>query len=135
MSKKTLQEVSKFASGLVAADFICGLWLLVARMLPMSFLGITVTQRGAIGWMIFDAIFFAALVHFGWRSERPRTNPEKLFHQAAGAIFGLVALFHVSRLVFGWQLVLGTWTVPYWLNGIGVVVAVFLAYASFRLAE
>lgn len=135
MSKKTLQELSKFASGLIAADFICGLWLLASHLLPMSFLGITVTQRGAIGWMIFDVLFFAILVHFGWRSERPRTNPEKLFHQLAGVIFALVALLHLSRLVFGWQLVVGPWIIPYWLNGIGVVIAIFLSYASFRLSD
>lgn len=135
MSKKTLREISKFASGLVAADFLCGLWLYTSKFLPVYFWGVFVTQQFALGWMVFDVLLFAVLVHFGWRSERPRTNPEKLFHQVAGVIFALVALLHFSRILFGWQLDIGGLTIPYWLNGLGTVIAAFLAYASFRLAE
>lgn len=135
MRKKTLREISKFASGLVAADFLCAIWLYNSGMLPLSFFGITVTSQGAILGMIFDVILFAILFHFGWRiQERPRTKNEHKFHIIAGIIFTIVALLHLSRIIFQWQLSVGTWEFPYWLNALGVVITAFLAYASFSLS-
>jgi hypothetical protein len=137
MQKTTLREISKFASGLVAADFMCGLWFYFGGVTaPTSFFGIALTQQNIILWMLFDVILFGFLVHYAWKMEdRSRTDNERLFHNIAGVVFTLVALLHLSRIVFGWQFILGSWDVPYWLNGLGTIITAFLAYLSFHLGH
>ena len=136
MSKTTLREVAKFASGLIAADFMCGLWLYFSGLTPLSFFGIEFTLPRIILWMVFDVILFAFLVHFAWKMEdRPRTDSERLFHNTAGVLFTLVSLLHLSRILFGWQFELGSWIAPYWLNGLGAALTGFLAYVSFHLGS
>lgn len=86
--------------------------------------------------MIFDALLLIFLIHYGWHTgDRPRTTREKKFHLIAGVLFTLVALLHLSRILFGFSFVLGSWDVPYWVNGLGVVVTAFLAWMSFSLAS
>jgi hypothetical protein len=136
MSKTTLRELAKFASGLIAADFLCGLWFYFSGLNRFSFFGITFSQQSIMLWMIFDVILFAFLVHYAWKMEdRSRTDNERLFHNAAGVIFTLVALLHLSRILFGWQFSLGSWEVPYWLNGLGTIITGLLAYISFHLGR
>ncbi len=136
MHKHTLRELSKFASGLVAADLLCWLWLYSSGLLPRTFLGIYIDYQRSVLGMIFDIILLAILIHLGWNTkDKPRTKGEHRFHIAAGVIFTIVALLHLSRILFGWQLVIGSWHVPYWINGLGVVITAFLAYASFGLAN
>ena len=60
---------------------------------------------------------------------------EKKFHMFAGLFFGLVALLHLSRIVFDFNFVIGSWHAPYWLNAIATVVTAFLSYVSFSLAK
>ena len=59
---------------------------------------------------------------------------EKTFVAAATAIFALVALLHVLRLVIGWSVVIDSWTVPMWVSWLGLVVAGGLTYYGTRLA-
>ena len=60
---------------------------------------------------------------------------EKTFAAIAAAIFGLVALLHLLRLVMGWSIVIEAWTVPMWLSWVGLVVAGALSYFGARLAR
>ncbi len=136
MHKNTLREIAKFGSGLVAADFLVGLWLYTGGYLPINFLGVEYGDRAVVAGMIFDIILFAWLVHYGWRmQERRRSSGEKLFHRIAGTVFAIVALLHFFRIIYGLNFSIGSWQVPFWVNGIGVVVTAFLAYASFDLAK
>ena len=59
---------------------------------------------------------------------------QKTFTIIAGAVFGIVALFHVLRIFFGWPAVIGGWTAPMWLSWIGLVVAGGLSYSGIKLA-
>ncbi|MBV9551040.1 MAG: hypothetical protein JO256_15335 [Alphaproteobacteria bacterium] len=59
----------------------------------------------------------------------------KTFSLVAGVIFALVAVLHVLRMVESWPAVIGGWEVPMWLSGAGVLVAGFLSYSGFRLAN
>ena len=59
---------------------------------------------------------------------------EKTFATIAAAIFALVALLHLLRLVMGWSVVIGSWTVPMWVSWVGLVVARGLSYCGARLA-
>jgi hypothetical protein len=58
---------------------------------------------------------------------------QKTFTIIASVIFGVVALFHVLRIFFGWPAVIGSWTVPMRLSWIGLVVAGGLSYFGINL--
>ncbi|PIR95439.1 hypothetical protein COT93_02345 [Candidatus Falkowbacteria bacterium CG10_big_fil_rev_8_21_14_0_10_37_18] len=80
--KNTLREISKFTSGLVLGDFLCGTWLYLGGYLPMTFWGLTFDARMVAGGMVFDALLFALLIHYGWRmADRSRSSKEKTFHK------------------------------------------------------
>ena len=34
----------------------------------------------------------------------------------SGSIFGIIAVLHLLRVVNGWDLVLGPWSVPVWIS-------------------
>ncbi|PIT90531.1 MAG: hypothetical protein COU22_01660 [Candidatus Komeilibacteria bacterium CG10_big_fil_rev_8_21_14_0_10_41_13] len=129
-----MRDLAKFLAGFMVADFLTLIWFYAKGLLPISTLGITFTERGVVFGMIFDIIIIMFLVYHGWHLEKSkRSSKEMSFHVIAGIIFTLVAIFHLSRLIFGWQMVLGDWNAPYWLSALGAVVTGFLAYFSFRL--
>jgi hypothetical protein len=59
----------------------------------------------------------------------------KAYLHVAACIFSVVGLLHLARIVFGWSVVIGDWTVPMWLSWVGVVVTGALAYFGFSLAK
>lgn len=135
--KNTLRELAKFASGLVAADFLAGLWWYFNTSLPRDILGMHFSDTTIMFWMVFDAIVFLFLIHYGWRIHegKQHSSPEKMFHRIVGVIFGIVALLHLARLFFGFDFTIGGWNFPYWLNGLGAIVAGILSYLSFKLID
>ena len=52
---------------------------------------------------------------------------QKTFLLIASIIFSLIALGHLSRLVFKWSVLLGAWQVPLWVNGVALVIFAYLA--------
>ena len=60
---------------------------------------------------------------------------QRTFSFVAGTVFGLVALAHVLRIVFGWSVTIQDFSVPMWASWIAVVVMGYLAYQAFRLAR
>jgi hypothetical protein len=60
---------------------------------------------------------------------------QKTFSIVAGVIFAIVALVHLLRILLGWPVVIGDWTIPrpIWVNWIGVVVTGVLSYSGLRL--
>jgi hypothetical protein len=59
---------------------------------------------------------------------------QKTFTIVAGAIFAVVALLHVLRILMGWPAVIGGWEVPMWVSWIALVVAGGLSYFGLSLA-
>ncbi len=59
----------------------------------------------------------------------------KTFSLVTGAIFSVVAVLHLLRAVLGWNVVIGTFSVPMWMSWIVVVMAGFMAYTAFRLSK
>jgi hypothetical protein len=49
---------------------------------------------------------------------------QKLYLIISGAIFFLVGIFHLLRLVYGWPIVVGTRMVPYSLSCVGFPVSI-----------
>ena len=50
----------------------------------------------------------------------------------AVGVFGLVALLHVFRLVFGWEATIQGSVIPLWVSGLGAVIAGGLAVMLWR---
>ena len=74
------------------------------------------------------------------RKSRELSNPgedmsQKAFLLVAAIIFLLVGLLHVLRLVYGWTVVIGGWSVPMWVSWVALIVAALLAYEGFRLSK
>lgn len=133
MNRK-LHEIAKFASGLVLGDFICLWWLSSHGGLPINFLGATWTQSVVVPGLVFDASLFIILVHYGWHIGKTPTLRTRSFFLIAGIIFGVVALAHLTRLLFGFELVLAGWSAPLWISWIGTALATYLSYMSFHLS-
>lgn len=49
----------------------------------------------------------------------------------AGTIFAVVALAHLYRFVDNYNVVFGTTPLPFWISGVGAVVAGLLSYWMF----
>ena len=53
----------------------------------------------------------------------------------AAVIFGVIALLHLMRAVFGWDLRIGGWHVPVWLSYIAAVVAGYLSWHMYKAGK
>lgn len=135
MQHHTLREIAKFASGLVAADFVSVVWLGAAGFFPLTILGVTWTADAVVPIAVFDIAVFILLVHFGWGMKLPLESPnEQNLLYATGVIFAAVAIVHLMRLAFGLNVALGAFDVPMWLSWVGVLVTGYLSYTSFHFA-
>ena len=59
----------------------------------------------------------------------------KPFTLIAAAIFALMAVIHVIRLVTHFQVILGSHVLPAWISLLGVVIPAVLAWGLFREAR
>ena len=71
----------------------------------------------------------------GCRTKMEGGMSQRTFSLIASVVFGLIALGHVLRIVFGWSLTIQDFSVPMWASGLAVVVMAYLAYEGFRLAR
>jgi hypothetical protein len=126
--KHFLREMSKFAAGLVAADFLTGLWFLISGTLPIILFGAT--------WTAFDILLLLVLIHYGWYADvhSPSIKQKNLF-RTVGIIIGIVALMHFLRLAFAVSVNIGGWEAPYWMSWVSTIVGACISYASFRFAS
>ena len=53
----------------------------------------------------------------------------------SGAIFGVVALVHVVRLLLDWPAQVAGWVVPIWISWIAIFAAGALCVWAFRLVS
>ncbi len=60
---------------------------------------------------------------------------EKLYLLISGVIFALIGLFHLLRIMFQWQAMVGAWTIPFIISPIAIVVAAVLTFWAFRLSR
>ena len=59
----------------------------------------------------------------------------KTFSVVASVIFLIIAIGHLSRLVFKVSVLLGVWAVPSWASWVAALVFAYLALEGFRLAK
>ena len=134
MNRRSLQEVAKFAAGLVAADLITIVWLSQTNLLPVHFLGIDFGASMVLPGVVFDLALLLILIHYGWHIGKIPAPREHAYLLAAGTVFSIVAVAHLWRLFAQGGLEIMGWAVPLWLSWFGVAIAAYLAYASFRFA-
>jgi hypothetical protein len=73
-----------------------------------------------------------------WTKPRPNLfggYVMKPFTTIAIAVFTLVAVVHLLRLVFGWEVVVTGYVVPVWWSALGLIVAGGLALMVWREAR
>lgn len=134
MRQQSLQEIAKFAAGLVAADFLWLLWFSQQRVHAISFFGITFTSEMLLPALIFDIALFLILTHYGWHIGKIPTMREHTYVVIAGVVFTVVAIMHLWRVFTGSDLMIGDWDAPIWLSWFGIAATTFLAYTSFHFA-
>lgn len=135
MNHQSLREIAKFLSGAVAAKILITLWFSTTGLLPVILAGTPFTTDSVFPAMIFNVGVLAILVYYGWHVKSPMHAPsEKKLLLAAGVVFLIVALIHFMRVLFGWDLIVGDTAVPEWFSWFGVLLALYLSYASFHFA-
>jgi hypothetical protein len=58
----------------------------------------------------------------------------RTFCTLAAAIFAVIALLQLIRIVMGWSVTLNGVDVPFWASWIAVIVAATLSFIGFRAA-
>jgi hypothetical protein len=58
---------------------------------------------------------------------------QRAFVLVTSLIFALIALLHALRLIYGWNVTIGDWTVPVWVSAVGFLIAGYLAFEGFFL--
>ena len=134
MNKRLLQEVAKFAAGLVAADLLTLVWLASSGMMPVHLLGVSIDPSMILPNAVFDLALLFVLIHWGWHIGKIPAPREHTYLLVVGIIFSVVALAHLWRLFAAGSLNLMGWDVPLWLSWFGVALTAYMAYASFRFA-
>jgi uncharacterized membrane protein YbhN (UPF0104 family) len=59
----------------------------------------------------------------------------KYYLRVSGALFGLIAIGHLLRLLYRVPAELGQWVVPLWISVIGLLLPAALAIWAFRLVR
>lgn len=59
----------------------------------------------------------------------------KMYFLISGVLFTIIALLQLTRFLFGWEAMIGGWSVPLWISGVFVIIAGYLAYTGFRLRK
>ena len=131
----TLRELYKVGVGLVLADLVSVFWFSAAGFFPLTILGITWSASAVWPIAIFDLALILLLAHYGWSMKLPITSPtERGLLKFVGLVFLVVAIVHLLRIAFGWNLILGEASIPVWLSWAGVIIPGYLSYSSFHFA-
>src|SRR3989344_5784623 len=134
MKKQYLQEVAKFAAGLVAGDLLALLWFNANDLFPVEFFGLNFSAEAFVPAVIFDVVLIIFLAHYAWHVGKIPSIREHSYLIVAGIAFGFVAVAHLSRLFVGGEFVMLDYALPLWLSGIGAFATAYLSYMSFHLA-
>ena len=72
-------------------------------------------------------------IRYGQEQRNHDSIKQRVFVLVASLIFAVVALLHALRLIYGWTVTIGEWTVPVWVSAVGFLVAGYLALQGFLL--
>ena len=68
----------------------------------------------------------------GVREGKASRLNRKTYMTVTATLFVVVAIMHLLRIIFGWQVEIGGLSIPFWVSWLGVLVAGALAYFGFR---
>ena len=134
MKRQWLHDFAKFGAGLVAADFIVLWWLSSLKTIPKVFLGLSISGSTLGTNMVIDFFIFVLLVHYGWNIGKIPQMKERFYLTVAGVIFTVIAVGQLMHVLYQGDISIFGWGVPVLLSWIGLVVAIYLAYASYHFA-
>lgn len=60
---------------------------------------------------------------------------EKVYHYVASVIFFIIAIFHLARIVYDWQAVMGGVVIPMWVSWAAVIIAGYLFVRGWMFAK
>ena len=66
------------------------------------------------------------------KAERQGLN-RKTYMTVTAALFLIVAIAHLLRIILGWQIEIGGLSIPFWVSWLAVLAAGALAYFGFTL--
>jgi uncharacterized membrane protein YhaH (DUF805 family) len=69
------------------------------------------------------------------KAERRGRLNRKTYMTVTATLFLVVALTHLLRIIFGWQVEIGGLSIPFWVSWLGVLVAGALAYFGLALSR
>jgi hypothetical protein len=58
---------------------------------------------------------------------------QQTYNAVTAALFLIIAVLHLLRIVFGWAAEIGGLAIAMWVSWLGLVVAGALAYSGFRV--
>lgn len=61
-------------------------------------------------------------------------NP-KSYIRLTAILFSIICLVQLSRIVLGWEVVVGGWSVPMWVSWLAAIVAAVLAFLGFTYSQ
>ena len=67
----------------------------------------------------------------GVRGERAGRLNRKTYMTLTATLFLVVAIMHLLRIIFGWQVEIGGLSIPFWVSWLAPLVAGALAYFGF----
>jgi hypothetical protein len=55
-----------------------------------------------------------------------------VYQKITGSVFAIIIVLHILRLFYGWEAVIGGWTVPFWISWFAIFLAGWLAWSGLR---
>jgi len=71
----------------------------------------------------------------GESNERRSVMSVKTYALTSSLIFFVVAVLHLLRLFYHCDVMIASWYAPMWVSVVGLLVAGFLSFAGFRVAQ
>ena len=56
----------------------------------------------------------------------------KKFTRIAAVLFAVITVLHVIRVIYGWEVNIGSFTLPIWASAIGALVAGILSWGLWK---
>lgn len=135
MNHRLMREIAKVLSGVFAAKIFLYFWLIANNLQTIIFVGTPFEGANLRAALVFNIALLALFVYYGWHLKSPVHSPsERTLLLCAGALFFVVGLWHVLRVLFGWSFMMGRVPMPGWFSWAGLVLMFYLAYVSYHYA-
>ena len=63
------------------------------------------------------------------------TMDKKTYYTLASFIFGVIAILHVARVLYGWEAQIGDIVIPMWASYAAILIAGYLSVRGWQFAK